>query len=140
MQDRPTAQELLATIGDLLQGEVLDATSGPLKHQVRVAGNLCRILEREIEHQPVNDARASLRMAEILGTETIAGDLEELNRTLAARLRPGADFDANDPSELEFERRAFPVLLEIVRGKLDVNKPGHDAYDFEPETAGEVDR
>ena len=62
MQDRPTAQELLRTIGDLLQGEVLRATEGALQHQVRVAGNLCRILERELA----------------LGTELDAGEVELL--------------------------------------------------------------
>ena len=31
------------------------------------------------------------------------------------------------------EARAWPVLLEIVRGKLAIAKPGHDEYDFDPE-------
>ena len=35
--------------------------------------------------------------------------------------------------DLEFERRAWHALVEIVRGKLAIAKPGHDAYDFAPE-------
>ncbi len=78
MQDRPTAQELLATIAELLEGEVLQSLEGegPLQHQVRVAGNLSRILGRE---------------------------------------------------------RAWAALVEIVRAKLAITKPGHDAYDFTAE-------
>lgn len=37
MQDRPTASELLKAIEHLLDDEVLEATTGPLRHRVRVA-------------------------------------------------------------------------------------------------------
>ena len=47
MLDRPNASELLETIAELLGDEVLPATSGLLQHKVRVAANLCRILDRE---------------------------------------------------------------------------------------------
>ncbi len=145
MQDRPTAHELLATIGDLLQGEVLDATTGPLKHQVRVAGNLCRILERELELQPDNDKRATGLLAEVLGADAGDRSLDDLNRELATRLRRGSALDSKqrdhkEREDLELEQRAWKVLLAIVRAKLAVNKPGHDSYDFAPETTSEVDR
>ncbi len=141
MQDRPTAHELLTAIGDLLQGEVLAATSGPLKHQVRVAGNLCRILERELALQPDNDQLAKSRLADVLGHDTGSRSLDELNRELAARLRsgPGSENGNPNPDELALEQRAWPALLEIVRGKLAVNKPGHDSYDFAPEISSESD-
>jgi hypothetical protein len=139
MQDRPTARELLETIGDLLQGDLLAATSGPLKHQVRVAGNLCRVLERELDQQPDNDTRATQGIADVLGSDPGGASLEELNRELANRLRTPLDPNAT-AAELELERRAWPVLLEIVRGKLAVNKPGHDAYDYLAETQSETRR
>jgi len=141
MQDRPTAHELLTAIGDLLQGEVLAASSGPLKHQVRVAGNLCRILERELALQPDNDQLAKSRLADVLGHDTGSRSLDELNRELAARLRsgPGSENGHPNPDELALEQRAWPALLEIVRGKLAVNKPGHDSYDFAPEISSESD-
>jgi len=142
MQDRPTARELLATIGDLLQGEVLATTTGPLKHQVRVAGNLCRILERELELQPDSDGRASARIAELLGSDAAERSLDDLNRELATRLRRRAALHppASASEDLELERAAWPLLLEIVRDKLAVNKPGHDTYDFAPELSNEIDR
>ncbi len=124
MQDRPTAQELLRTIGDLLQGEVLRATEGALQHQVRVAGNLCRILERELALGPELDAREVELLAGLLGEDAAGRDALALGAQLVERLR------ADDP---ELETRAWPALVEIVRGKLAIAKPGHDAYDFADE-------
>lgn len=146
MQDRPTAHELLETIGDLLQGDLLAAISGPLKHQVRVAGNLCRILERELDLQPDSDERARVRIAELLGLDAGDRSLADLNRELTTRLRRRptvdgkGDLHSSEAKDFEIEQRAWPVLLEIVRGKLTVNKPGHDKYDFAPETSSETDR
>ncbi len=126
MQDRPSSAELVEAIADLLEGEVLAATSGGLKHRVRVAGNLCRILRREIELQPDNERRAAAAIAELLGSDA-GTDATELNAQLARRIRENDD--------VELERAAWPVLVEIVCGKLAVDKPGHDAYDFESELA-----
>jgi hypothetical protein len=125
MQDRPTASELLATIAELLEREVLEATQGGLKHQVRVAGNLCRILEREAALGPKQEAREVALLAGVLGEPAGARDAMTLSSALVARLDAG-----HDPA---LERRALPALLEIVRGKLAIAKPGHDDYDFSGE-------
>ena len=125
MQDRPTAQELLSSIADLLEGEVLTSTHGALKHQVRVAGNLCRILEREVGQRDANAAREVALLAAVLDVDPVEHDAEALNRQLAEQL-------ASEP-DLELERRAWPALVEIIRGKLAIDKPGHDAYNFSAE-------
>lgn len=122
MQDRPTASELLATIADLLEGDVLAATKGGLQHQVRVAGNLCRILEREASLGAQQEAREVALLSQVLGEPANGRDARALSAALVARL--GAGHDA------ALEKRAFPALLEIVRGKLAIAKPGHDDYDF----------
>ena len=54
--DRPTAPELLEIIAETLTTTVLPATAPHAQHQVRVAANLCRILERELLAKPVGDA------------------------------------------------------------------------------------
>ena len=128
MQDRPTASELLATIAELLEGAVLDATSGGLKHQVRVAGNLCRILEREAALGAAQEAREAALLAGVLGEAPGGRDAKGLSAALVARLE--AEHDA------ALEKRAVPALLEIVRGKLAIAKPGHDDYDFSGEQLG----
>jgi hypothetical protein len=127
MQDRPTASELLGTIADLLEGDALAATRGGLQHQLRVAGNLCRILEREARLGLDSEAREVALLAGVLGEEPAGRDALTLSRTLAERLDAGAD-----PA---LERRAWRALALIVRGKLAIAKPGHDAWDFSAELA-----
>jgi hypothetical protein len=122
MQDRPTASELLEAIADLLEKEVLPATQGGLQHQVRVAGNLCRILEREARLGASQDAREVELLAGALGEAPGGRDALALSGALVARLDAGHD--------AALEGRAFRALVEIVRGKLAVAKPGHDAWDF----------
>lgn len=125
MQDRPTTSELLVAIADLLEQQALAAVPGLLQHPVRVAGNLCRILEREARLFASQDAREALLLAESLGEPAGGRDALALSRALATRLDAG-----HDPA---LERRAWHALVEIVRGKLAIAKPGHDAYDFTAE-------
>ena len=119
MQDRPTAAELLRDIAELLEGDVLAATSGPIQHHVRVAGNLARIVQRELELGREANYRERALLGDLLGAE---GSTAELNAELAARLR------ANDDDD--FARAAWPVLMAVTLDKLAIDKPGHDAYDF----------
>lgn len=128
MQDRPTAAELLQTIGDLLERDVLPATVGPVQHQVRVAGNLSRILEREQALGPKLVENAERRLRELLPNASAEADLPRLYQALVDKLDEGAD--------LAFEKRAWSALVEITRDKLAINKPGHDAYDFAEEVGG----
>lgn len=124
MQDRPTDRELLQTLTQLLSEEVMPEVTGLLQHKVRVAANLCKILERESELGPSLEGREVELLTELTGR---SGSCEELSAELCRRLEAG---------NLDLERRAWPALLEIVKGKLAVSKPGHDSYDFAAE-AGE---
>jgi len=125
MQDRPTASELLASIADLLEQELLAATQGPLQHAARVAGSLCRILEREARLGAAQEAREIEVLAGVLGEPAGGRDALTLSETLVHRLDTGGD--------AALERRAWPALVEILRGKLAIAKPGHDAWDFTAE-------
>jgi hypothetical protein len=125
MQDRPTASELLSSIADLLENQVLGATQGALRHSVRVAGNLCRILEREAEAGAALEQREVELLAAVLGETPAGRDALALSRALAERLDTSGDH--------ALEKRAHAALAEIVRGKLRIAKPGHDAYDFSAE-------
>lgn len=126
MNDRPTTAELLETIADVLEGEVLPTTAGALQHRVRVAGNLCRILEREARLGDEIEARERSRLGALLDrADAGSANLLELNRELVKRLDAGGD--------PEFEGAAWRALLDITRDKLRIAKPGHDRYDFAAE-------
>jgi hypothetical protein len=124
MQDRPTATELLTTISGVLEGDVMPLLEDPIKHRVRVAANLCQILAREWELGPAHDVRERELLSSLLGAPPGTDNLA-LNQTLVDRLNA-----EHDPA---LERGAWPALVEIVRGKLAIAKPGHDSYDFAAE-------
>jgi len=114
VQYRPTTAELLQSIGDLLNGEVLRSAPLALQHQVRVAGNLVGILG------PAAEGRERKRLAALVGHD---GEVTDLSAELAGRLRTG-----DDP---EFEHQAWQVLVDIARDDLAIAKPGHDSWEGE---------
>ncbi len=73
VQYRPTAAELLATLAQLLDDELLPALPEALQHKARVAANLCRILEREARLAPDAGRRERDLLAGLLGRD---GDLQ----------------------------------------------------------------
>jgi hypothetical protein len=117
MLDRPDAATLLSAMAETLTREVLPATQETAQHSARVVANLCRILERELRAESVGTERSRTALSELLDQP---GDLEELARVLDRRL--GADQD-DDP---EFDARARKILLENVRRRLAIDRPGYD--------------
>ena len=129
MQDRPDARELLATLGDYLEGELLPALEGPLNYRTRVALNLCRILERETRLGTSHLLRERDRLCRLLGLgleDLLPGSLhdqvEDLNQQLvnelaAEHLPPG------------FEANAWETLMTTTRDKLAIVRPGYDGYE-----------
>ena len=124
MQDRPTSIELLETIAWFLETEVLDELEGSKRHQTRVAINLCHILMREFDLAQSGDIKESERLGNLLDISSEEGS-ERLNQILCDRLRQSCDVD--------FEKRALETLLENVKSKLGIVKPGHDDYNFKSE-------
>jgi hypothetical protein len=118
VQYRPTAAELLATLAQLLDDELLPSLPESLQHKTRVAANLCRILEREARLAPDAGRREHDLLAGLLGRD---GDVSELAAHLATRLRTGA--------EPAFEARAWEVLVAVARDDLAIAKPGHDSWE-----------
>lgn len=93
--DRPTAAELLEIVAATLSESVVPATAPHAQHQARVAANLCRILQRELESDPAPPPELP---DSLLGVD---------------------DATAN---------AAFPQVLDLVRAKLAINKPGYDTH------------
>ena len=126
MQDRPTAAELLATVGTYLETELMPALEGPLAYRTRVAANLVRILERENALGPDLLKREHELLRGLLGdaahpsSSAVTSDaVGELNRRLAAAIDAGTVAHAD----------AWPALMEIAHAKLAIIRPGYDAWD-----------
>ena len=129
MQDRPHDTELLQTIGDFLERELMPELSGPLRYRSLVALNLVRILHRERQQGAsylLRERDRLCRLLDIPAEELIPGPLaeqvEDLNQQLIMELQ------APEVSA-EFERAARDALMEVTRDKLAIVRPGYDAYD-----------
>ena len=116
MQFPPDAADLLAAIGRLLDDKVLEAVPPHLQHQVRVAGHLAHLVEREVRLGPENAGRERRMLADLLGA-----DVADPQAALAERIRSGDD--------AAFEAEAWTALVAITRADLAVAKPGHDAWE-----------
>ena len=123
MQPRPTADELLATVAEVLERDLVPALSGPAQHHARVAASLVGIVERELRLGPAAGARELEVLQRLLGDGS--GDVVALRARLARELRSGLADDG------ERAREIWPALMELVRADLAVSKPGHDSWDGE---------
>ncbi len=120
MQDRPTARELLATLSTFFDEELLPSLTGPLQYRVRVAANLVKILERELELGPTHDRDERAALAALVDCDA-NDDLIANNTRLSEAIEAG-----------RFDRQPEPLwraLMAITRAKLAVVKPPYDAYD-----------
>ncbi len=123
MQDRPTAAELVATVTEFLESEVLPNVDGTLRYHTLVAANLLKILRREVDLQAAADTAELAALQDLLGAPEV-DDLLELNGRLHRLLLEADDLQPG------FEGRTWQVLMEATGAKLAVNKPGYDRYDM----------
>ncbi|MFN0026986.1 MAG: DUF6285 domain-containing protein [Acidimicrobiales bacterium] len=131
MQDRPTSVEILATIGEYLQQDVLPIVDGALRYKTLVAANLLGLLQRELEAGDGPEQREVVALAGLLHgpASPPTADVADLYGRLQARLLSGDRLDA------VFLRDTRDVLERGVLDKLAVNKPGYDRYDQAVEIA-----
>ena len=104
--DAPSAIELLESVREWIDREVIASTDGRLRFHARVASNVLAMVEREIELGPAQAAAHARRLAEL----GVADDAE-----LAVAIR-----------ERRFDDRAEglrAVLAEAVADKLAVANP-----------------
>ena len=113
-QDRPTAAELVASVREFLERDVMAATEGRVQFHTRVAVNALGMIERELTLGSGFQAEERARAAALLGHD---GDPPELEREIAAGIRSGS-LDA----QLDGVRAH---VRQTVREKLLVANPGY---------------
>jgi len=126
MQDRPTAHELLDTVGRFLEDELMPTLDGPAAYRTRVAANLVHILEREEALGDAQLRRERELLCGLLGvdvaslpTAALRDQVLDLNTRVADAIAAGRIDHA----------KAWQPLMEITRAKLAIIRPGYDDYD-----------
>jgi len=106
------APDVLATIRDYLETEILPALRDDKWFNVKIAINLLATIERELRLGPEADEHERARLTTLLGA---AGTLEELNRALALAIRESG-IALDDP-------RLLDHLRETTADALRINNP-----------------
>ena len=133
MQDRPNQTELLETISDFFDDELLPNLDGPLRYRALVAANLVRILARESRSgvQSLHGAhkQLSVLLGDSVDEQLAPEDTTSKTHALAAELARRLD-DHDESLDLT---QAWRVLMDITRAKLAIARPGYDRWDSSTE-------
>jgi hypothetical protein len=126
MQDHPTAKELIRGIYGFLETDVVPLLPEPQRFHTRVAANLLKILERELELEAECLRNEADRLSRLLSrtpssscaSEGLRPEILKLNQELCARIRAGeADVD---PWRKEVMGHVRQTLIE----ELEIANPG----------------
>lgn len=113
MHDRPTAAELIESVREYLERDVMTG-EGRVAFHARVASKVLAMVERELTLGPTQYAEEHQRLTAVLGSDA---PVRELGVELARRIRAG-----------ELDDRADEVLAVVrasVRSKLAVSNPDY---------------
>ena len=116
--NRPSGAELVAAVREFLEKEVAPQLKGATAFQMRIAGNVLAIVERELTQKGAAEATEAAGLIALLGEEA-AGEqnIGALERRLVERIRAG-DFDTPDA------RRELLVHLKAsTAAKLAIDNP-----------------
>ncbi len=111
MHDRPTAAELVESVREYLEKDVMPG-EGRVAFHARVASKVLAMVERELAIGGEQYRSEATRLAGLLGHD---GTVRELTVELARRIRAG-ELD-------DIEEQVFAVVRASVRSKLAVSNP-----------------
>ena len=117
MQDRPSAEKLLAAARAFLNETAMPQLSGQAAFHARVAGNVLDILARELALAPGFNKAEQARLESLLGED---GDLATLNRKLCEKIATGEMDLSNDALKNH--------LIGVTMGKLAIDQPRYQGY------------
>ncbi len=115
--DRPNLIELVEAVREFLEKKVSPAVDKSTAYHTRVAVNVLKIVERELESGPDLEAQEHDRLCRLLNQE---GTLKELTGELCRRLREG-DIDYKNPILIDH-------LRKTAMGRLSIDNPKYSAY------------
>ncbi len=122
MQDRPSAEKLLAAARAFLTETAMPQLSGHAAFHARVAGNVLDLLARELKLAPGFNKAEQARLESLLDVKGLSesGDLVTLNRKLCDKIAAG---------EMDLSDEALKThLIKVTMGKLAIDQPRYQGY------------
>jgi len=125
MQDRPNREELLRGITYFLESEIVPVLEEPLRFHTRVAANLLKIIERELEQEEDHLRMEAQGLKKLLScspsekktSPDLKQEVRELNQALGLRIRQG------EADDTPWGKEVLIHLKETVIRKLEIANP-----------------
>ena len=118
--DRPTKSELIVAVREFMEKKLLPESKGQLGFNTRVAVNVLKIVERELELGGEISTQTHNRLIKILKTENSTASNHELNILLAKEISERRLTYQDD--------QLITHLWQTTLDKLSVDNPKYQSY------------
>ena len=117
MNNPPSKEELIISIIDYIENDVISELKGQKRFHAHVAKNSLNIILRQLRLEKENNSKEKKRLKEIL---KIDGDLIELNRILCEKIN-------NDEINIK-DNNLIDHLYKTTMEKLSIDQPNYSGY------------
>ena len=117
MNNPPSKEELIISIINYIENDVISELKGQKRFHAHVAKNSLNIILRQLSLEEENNSKERKRLAEIL---KIDGDLKELNRILCEKIN-------NDEINIK-DNDLIDHLYKTTKEKLSIDQPNYSGY------------
>jgi hypothetical protein len=117
MNNPPSKEELIISIIDYIENDVISELKGQKRFHAHVAKNSLNIILRQLRLEKENNSKEKKRLKEIL---KIDGDLIELNKILCEKIN-------NDEINIK-DNNLIDHLYKTTMEKLSIDQPNYSGY------------
>jgi hypothetical protein len=117
MNNPPSKEELIISIINYIENDVISELKGQKRFHAHVAKNSLNIILRQLRLEKENSSKEKKRLEEIL---KIDGDLIELNRILCEKIN-------NDEINIK-DNNLIDHLYKTTMEKLSIDQPNYSGY------------
>tara|TARA_B100000459_G_scaffold78265_1_gene43529 strand:+ start:353 stop:724 length:372 start_codon:yes stop_codon:yes gene_type:complete len=117
MNNPPSKEELIISIINYIENDVISELKGQKRFHAHVAKNSLNIILRQLSLEEENNSKERKRLTEIL---KIDGDLKELNRILCEKIN-------NDEINIK-DNDLIDHLYKTTMEKLSIDQPNYSGY------------
>ena len=117
MNNPPSKEELITSIIEFIENDIIDELIGQKRFHAHVAKNSLQIVLRQLKVEEKNNQSEKSRLKEIL---KIDKDLNEMNKILCQKI-DNEEIDINNNDLIDH-------LFKTTMEKLSIDQPNYSAY------------
>ncbi len=117
MNNPPSKEELITSIIEFIENDIIDELIGQKRFHAHVAKNSLQIVLRQLKVEEKNNQSEKSRLKEIL---KIDRDLNEMNKILCQKI-DNEEIDINNNDLIDH-------LFKTTMEKLSIDQPNYSAY------------